>query len=97
MNEKLNAVIEGTNVDDYGTTLTGDAIEHARIITLLSGYILEITTGMKMCRIPLSRVAEQYGVTARNKKTALRQLIKIYEDTYGVDYTHPRLNKALEK
>ena len=97
MNEKLEAVIEGTQVDEAGTLLTGEAVPHAGFITLLHAYIFEINTGMKTCQVPLSYVAHQYGVTARNKKTALRQLVKIYEETYGVEFTHPRLAKVLSK
>jgi hypothetical protein len=98
MNDKARAVAEGTEITETGMVcLQGEAIDHYAFVTLLSGYILEITTGMKMTRIPLSRVAERYGVTARNKKTALRQLVEIYEETYGREFDHPRLELALAK
>jgi hypothetical protein len=38
---------------------------------------------MKATRIPLSRVALQYGVTARSKKKALAELMKVYQEIYG--------------
>jgi hypothetical protein len=84
MNEKMQAVREGTEVTETGMVcLEGEAISRYRLVTLISSYALEINTGMKATRIPLSRVAEQYGVTARNKKKALTELLKIYEGTYG--------------
>lgn len=96
MNEKARAVAEGTEVSEHGSVmLTGEAIEHYRFALLISSYILEIKTGMRATRIPLSRVAAQYGVTARNKKTALRQLIAIYEETYGRKYDDARLEGVL--
>ena len=97
MNEKMEQVINGTQNDEFGTTLTGDAIDHLRFTTLLSSYIFEIKTGMKTCQVPLSYVASSYGVTARNKKTALRELLKIYEATYGVKFAHRNLEAVLGK
>ncbi len=96
MNEKARAVAEGTEVyEDGGMLLTGAAIDHFAFVTLISSYILEIRTGMRATRIPLSRVAAQYGVTARNKKTALRQLVALYEETYGRKFYDKRLEGVL--
>lgn len=92
MNEKAKAVAEGTEITENGTAiLTGEAIEHYRFSALITAYIAEIRTGMKVSRIPLSRVAEQYGVTARNKKTALRALLALYAETYGREFQDGRL------
>jgi hypothetical protein len=80
----MQEVREGTEVHSTGTiSLTGEAIDCFRLATLISSYALEINTGMRATRIPLSRVAEGYGVTARNKKKALAELLKVYEATYG--------------
>lgn len=96
MNDKAQAVANGTDIDEYGNVmLTGDAIEHFRFTSLVTAYITEIRTGMKVTRIPLSRVAAQYGITARNKKTALRALLALYEETYGKKFDHPRLAEVL--
>jgi hypothetical protein len=84
MNTKMQEVREGTEVHSTGTiSLTGEAIDCFRLVTLISSYAMEINTGMRATRIPLSRVAEGYGVTARNKKKALAELLKVYEATYG--------------
>jgi hypothetical protein len=80
----MQEVREGTEVTETGMVcLTGEAIDRYRLVTLISSYALEINTGMKATRIPLSRVAVQYGVTARSKKKALVELMKVYEATYG--------------
>ena len=80
----MQEVREGTEIHETGTvSLTGEAIDCFRLVTLISSYALEINTGMRATRIPLSRVAEGYGVTARNKKKALAELLKVYEATYG--------------
>jgi hypothetical protein len=84
MNQKMQEVKEGTEVHESGmVSLTGEAIDRYRLVTLISSYALEINTGMKATRIPLSRVAVQYGVTARSKKKALAELMKVYEEIYG--------------
>lgn len=96
MNDKARAVAEGTEVTETGMVcLKGEAIEHYRFAVLISSYILEIKTGMRATRFPLSRVAAQYGVTARNKKTALRQLVALYEETYGRKFDDARLEGVL--
>ena len=80
----MQEVREGTEVTQTGMVcLTGEAIDRYRLVTLISSYALEINTGMRATRIPLSRVAVQYGVTARSKKKALVELMKVYEATYG--------------
>lgn len=88
MNENLQAVIDGTESDGEGraTLLTGGAIEHMRIVALISGLVFEINTGMKMTRFPLTRVAESYGVFAKTKKKCLREMLAYYEKFYGVPY-----------
>ena len=98
-NENLQEVINGTKSDEYGTTLTGGAIEHARMVTLISSLALEINTGMKVTRFPLTGVAEQYGVYARTKKKCLREMLAVYKKHYGVDYRdeNGRCAKALAK
>ena len=96
-NENLQAVIDGTESDTYGTTLTGGAISHMRVISLISGLVFEINTGMKMTRFPLTRVAEDYGVFAKTKKKCLREMLAWYENFYGVPYEGPRVDEALGK
>jgi len=99
MNSKMQEVREGTEVTETGMVcLTGEAIDRYRLVTLISSYALEINTGMRATRIPLSRVAVQYGVTARNKKKALVELMKVYEEIYGepLELGHS-LERALAK
>lgn len=96
-NENLQAVINGTESDTYGTTLTGEAIPHMRVITLISSLVFEINTGMKMTRFPLTRIAEDYGVYAKTKKKCLREMLAWYENYYGVPYDGPRVDEALGK
>lgn len=99
-NSNLQAVIDGTETyEDGGAMLTGGAIEHARIVTLISSLALEINTGMKMTRFPLTRVAEQYGIFAKTKKKCLREMLAYYKKFYGVDYRDEkgRCAKALAK
>jgi len=68
-------------------------IDGFRFSLLLQSYVTEIATGLKTSRIPLSRVAAEYGVTTRNKKKALAELLEIYEATYGKSYEDYRLEK----
>jgi hypothetical protein len=96
-NRNLQAVIDGTTTDEAGTMLTGDAISHMRVISLISGLVFEINTGMKMTRFPLTRIAEDYGVFAKTKKKCLREMLAWYEDFYGVPYDGPRVAEALGK
>jgi len=96
-NENLQAVIDGTSVDEGGTLLTGGAIDHLRVVSLISSLVFEINTGMKMTRFPLTRVAEDYGVFAKTKKKCLREMLKWYENHYGVPYEGPRVAEALAK
>lgn len=65
---------------------TRHQIDGFRFSLLIHSYQTEIATGMKVSRIPLSRVAAEYGVTTRNKKKALAELLEIYEATYGKPY-----------
>jgi hypothetical protein len=53
---------------------------------------------MKSSRGSLSWVAQRYGVTARSKKKALRELLAVWENTYGepMELTH-NITKALAK
>lgn len=98
-NENLQAVIDGTESDSSGTMLTGAAIDHARIVTLISSLAFEINTGMKMTRFPLTRIAEDYGIFAKTKKKCLREMLAYYKKFYGVDYRDEggRCVKALAK
>jgi hypothetical protein len=88
-NENLQSVIDGTESDTYGTTLTGGAISHLRVRTLISSLVFEINTGMKMTRYPLTRVAEEYGVFAKTKKKCLREMLAWYQEHYGIAYDGP--------
>ena len=97
VNENLQAVIDGTNTDGGGTVLTGEAISHMRVISLLTGLAFEINTGMKMTRFPLTRVAEDYGVYAKTKKKCLREMMKWYEGYYGVPFEAESVAQALGK
>lgn len=96
-NENLQAVINGTTTNEGGTLLTGDAISHMRVVSLISGLVFEINTGMKMTRFPLTRIAEDYGVFAKTKKKCLREMLAWYENFYGVPYDGPRVAEALGK
>ena len=68
-------------------------IDGFRFSLLIQSYITEIVTGMKTANIPLSRVAAEYGVTTRNKKKALAELLEIYEATYGDSYKDSRIEQ----
>jgi hypothetical protein len=99
MNTKMQEVIEGTEVTETGMVcLTGEAIEAYRLRLLISSYAMEIAHGIRTVRYPLSRVAAQYGVTVRSKKGAMKQLMAIYEETYGEPMEmSPAMEKALAK
>lgn len=71
----------------------GDMVDALQFRVLIRSYIFEITTGMKTCQIPLSRVAPRFGVTTKNKKKALAELLANYEATMGEPYEDPRLAK----
>jgi len=58
---------------------------------LIHCYITEILSGLRVCQIPLSRVAPRFGVTTKNKKKALTQLLANYEATMGEPYEDDRL------
>lgn len=58
---------------------------------LINCYITEILSGLRVCQIPLSRVAPRFGVTTKNKKKALTQLLANYEATMGEPYEDDRL------
>ena len=96
VNPNLQAVIDGTEATETGgTLLTGEAISHMRVVSLLTGLAFEINSGMKMTRFPLTRVAEDYGVFARTKKKCLREMLKWYEDFYGVAFQTESVTRAL--
>ena len=97
VNENLQAVIDGTNTDGGGTVLTGEAISHVRVVSLILGLAFEVKTGMKMTRFPLTRVAEDYGVYARTKKKCLREMLVWYKGFYGVPYESDAVKEALGK
>lgn len=54
--------------DEYGITLTGDAITVYRVLTVRRGLILKIDTGMDLTRISSLSVARADGLTL--KRTA---------------------------
>ncbi len=60
---------------------------------LINSYITEVLTGMRVCQIPLSRIAPRFGVTTKNKKKALAQLLANYEATMGEPYQDNRLER----
>jgi hypothetical protein len=95
VSQNLQAVIDGTNTDGGGTVLTGEAISHLRVVSLISGLAFEIKTGGKMTRFPLTRVAESYGVFAKTKKKCLREMLAWYENFYGVPYESDTVKEAL--
>ena len=99
MNPNMQEVINGTEVTETGMVcLQGEAIERYRLHLLISAYGMEIAHGIKTVRYPLSRVAEQYGVTIRSKKGAMKALMAIYEETYGEPCPQsPAVEKALAK
>ena len=88
MNEQMEAVKAGIQVNPSGgMVITGDAIGAYRLTALIQAYALEINTGMKASRGSLSWVAQGYGVTARSKKKALRELLVVWENTYGEPFS----------
>ena len=98
MNEQMEAVKAGIEVNPSGgMAITGDAIGAYRLMALIQAYALEINTGMKAMRNPLSWVAQGYGVTARSKKKALRELLVVWENTYGEPLEIASVVKALAK
>ena len=98
MNEQMEAVKAGLQVNPSGgMVITGDAIGAYRLTALIQAYALEINTGMKASRGSLSWVAQGYGVTARSKKKALRELLVVWENTYGEPLEIASVAKALAK
>lgn len=99
MNEKMEAVKAGVRpVGEGGLSITGEAVPAYALMLLIQSYAREITFGMQVTRVPLSRVAQQYGVTARSKKKALRELLMIWETTYGQPFEMSHnIERALAK
>ena len=98
MNEQMEAVKAGVQVNPNGNMLiTGDAIGAYRLMALIQAYALEINTGMKASRGSLSWVAQGYGVMARSKKKALRELLAVWQNTYGEPLEIASVAKALAK
>ncbi len=98
MNEKMEAVKSGIKVSEGSTLLTGEAIPAYGLMVLIQAYAREINFGIQTSRIPLSRVAQQYGVTARSKKKALRELLKVWETNYGHEFEQTEsIKRALVK
>lgn len=62
---------------------TPEKITQLRMAVLIRALHFEVTTGMKMGKASLLRVARDFGVAALNKRTALDQLMKLYEEAYG--------------
>jgi len=98
MNEQMEAVKAGLKPAGGGVVITGEAIPAYGLMVLIQAYALEINTGMKSSRGSLSWVAQGYGVTARSKKKALRELLAVWENTYGepMELTH-NITRALAK
>ena len=99
MNQKMQEVKAGIQpVGEGGMSITGEAIDAYRLMTLIQAYALEINTGMKAVRGSLSWVAQGYGVTARSKKKALRELLAVWENTYGEPFSiTSNIQRALAK
>lgn len=99
-NENLQAVIDGTEVyENGGAFLTGGAIEHARVASIITALVFEINTGMKMTRFPITKVVAQYGINAKTKKKCLQGMLAYYKTFYGVEWDdkNGRVAKALAK
>ena len=74
-------------------TQEGQEVSVLQFRMLIHYYIFEITTGLRSGRVPLSSVAPTFGVTTKNKKKALAQLLANYEATMGEPYEDKRLEK----
>ena len=74
-------------------THEGEMVSVLQFRVLIHSYITEILTGMRVCQIPLSRVAPRFGVTTKNKKKALAQLLANYEATMGEPFQDSRLER----
>lgn len=63
---------------------TPDGIKHFRLLQLIGALHIEVTTGMSMSRGSVMNCARyEYGVDKRTKAGVLKELRKIYKDTYG--------------
>jgi hypothetical protein len=69
----------------------GEMVDVFQFRFLIHCYITEIRSGLRVCQIPLSRVAPRFGVTTKNKKKALAELLANYEATMGEPYEDNRL------
>jgi hypothetical protein len=65
---------------------TPAGIEHYRMAALISSLRFEVSTGMKMTRFSLVKVAQEYGCPKNTKKGALAWMEDFYEATYGWAY-----------
>lgn len=64
-----------------------DAIKHFHHATCISALKIEVLTGLRSSRgSVLKIVQEDFGITARTKKTALEQLLELYKQTYNKEY-----------
>lgn len=97
MNEQMEAVKAGLEPVEGAVVITGEAIPAYGLMVLIQAYALEINTGMKSSHGSLSWVAQRYGVTARSKKKALRELLAVWENTYGEPMLTHSITKALAK
>ena len=74
-------------------TQEGEMVSVLQFRVLINSYITEVLTGMRVCQIPLSQIAPRFGVTTKNKKKALSQLLANYEATMGEPYQDHRLER----
>jgi hypothetical protein len=74
-------------------TQEGEMVSVLQFRVLIHSYITEILSGMRVCRIPLSHVAPRFGVTTKNKRKALAQLLANYEATMGEPFEDSRLER----
>lgn len=99
--EAARKVREGTEVHEGGgfSLNNQEAIEHMRVMTVITGLALKINTGMNLTRgVSLtSFCASQYGTTGKTYKKVLHEMLDYYETTYGRSVDHDSVTKALAK
>ena len=66
---------------------TPAGIEHFRMAALIAALKIEVTTGMKMSRGSMLKIAKiEYGCHKNTKAGALEYMLSLYETTYGRQY-----------
>jgi len=75
----------------------GDLVDVFQFRLLIHSYITEILSGLRMYQFPLSRIAPRFGVTTKNKKKALAELLINYELTVGEAFEDDRLVRIFGK